>query len=148
MSFPNIPPSDRATLAAAIDPQSATTAKTSDWVKMGQGGYDSIVATVKAGAFASGAKLDAEVQQAINSSGGSAKSITGKSITQLLEASANKQAQINVRATELDDENGFSYVALVVTPTVGAVLIDGQVEGFDAGEQPATAVASLAEVVS
>jgi hypothetical protein len=149
MSFPNIPPSKRSPLAAVIDPQSATTAKTSGYVKVGQGGFAAILATIFAGAFSTNATLDAKLVQAKDDQGTDAKDITGKAITQLTDADTddNKQAEINCRAEELDGDNGFNHVALVITPATAAVLIAGSIRGFDAAYEPAADVATVDEVV-
>jgi hypothetical protein len=54
----------------------------------------------------------AKFQQATDASGTNAKDITGKAITQIV--TANKQAEINLMAEELDIANNFNYIQLSV----------------------------------
>lgn len=142
---PNIKPSDCAILAAVVDPQSATTAKSTGWVNMGLHGK--IVATVFAGAFATGAKLNAKLEQA-TSDGGTPKDITGKAITELTEAGTddNKQVVINCFGEELDVANGYDWVRLTITPSVDAVLIAGSIHAMNPRYAPAD-VSTVDEVV-
>lgn len=143
---PNIKPSDRSTLVGVINPQSATTAKSTAYVDMGKWG--SLKATIMAGAFASSATLDAKLQQA-TTDGGTPKDVTGKAITQLTEADTDddKQAEINLNNDELDTANGYRWVRLTITPATDAVLIAGLLQGFDARHQPATDATTVDEVV-
>lgn len=142
---PNVRPSDRAALVGVIDPQSATTAKSTGWVKA----TENMLAVISAGAFATSATLAAKLEQATSDAGAGAKDITGKAITALTEAGTddNKQALINLRAEELDVENDFDYVRLTLTPAVDAVLIHGQLFAFDANYQPHAHAATVDEVV-
>lgn len=145
----NILPSDRARIAATIDPDVLTAgAYTSDWVDMSE--YENIMAVAMAGTLGTSATFDAKLQQATDSSGTGAKDITGKSITQLTEAGADsdKQAVINCRADELDHTNSFTYVALVITVAVATSDGGGLVLGFDAKHEPETDLASVDEIVS
>ena len=88
------------------------------------------------------------MRQATDSSGTSAKDITGKAITQLVKATNdNDQAMINCRADELDVANGFTHVALSVTVGTAASIYAAQVLGFYARYQPADHVASVQEVI-
>lgn len=153
MDNPNLLPSDRAKLAAVINPQSVVGATvTSGWVSMKT--YGTILALVQAGAIAASALVDAKLEQATSSGGAGAKDITGKSITQLVGTDDNKQAEINLRAEELDVQNNYAYVRLSITvgdtasPDAAAALVSGAIRGFNARYQPATAVASLAQVVA
>jgi hypothetical protein len=92
------------------------------------------------------ATVDAKLQQATDSSGTGVKDITGKAITQILKASGdNKVAMINVRDTDLDVNNGFTYVRLTVTVGTATSLIAACLSGFlpryeppvDSGSSPA-----------
>lgn len=139
----NIKPSDRAVLAAAIDPQSATTAKSSGYVHLGTHG--ALVADIFVGAFATGAKVNAKLEQA-TSDGGTPKDVTGKAITELTDADDNKQVRINCFSEDLDVANGYSWVRLTVTPSVDAVLIAGAVYTMDPRYAPSDA-ATVDEVV-
>lgn len=142
---PNIKPSDRAVLAAVINPQSATTAKSTGWVHMGVHG--AIVADLLVGALATNATVDAKLEQA-TSDGGTPKDVTGKAIVQLTEAGtdANKQVRINCFSEDLDVANGYDWVRLTVTPAVAAALIAAAVYTMDARYTPVDA-ATVDEVV-
>lgn len=147
MSFPNIPPSQRTVPAGKIDPQSASTAKTSDWVSMVN--YSSVLALLKVGTLGASGTVDAKLQQATDASGTNAKDIANKSITQLTKAGTddNKMVALNVHDYELDRANNFTHVALVVTPATAASLIDATLFGFDAANQPAAAATALDETI-
>lgn len=117
MPMNNCLPSELCAVVATIDPDANDqTTVTSDWVDMDD--WDQVAAIVMVGVTATGATLDAEVQQATSAAGAGAKSISGKSITQLTKAGSDddKQAIINVRAEELDTANSYRYVALKMTP--------------------------------
>lgn len=150
---PNVLFSDQFVLAGAIDPQSAAaTTKNTGWVSMAT--YEGLLAVVQAGAIAATGLVDAKLQQATDSSGTGAKDITGKAITELTGSDDNKQALINLRSDELDVNNDFDHVRLVITvddtasPTAAAALISGLLFGVCAWNQPATAATSVDEVVS
>lgn len=64
---------------------------------------------------AMGASLDAKITQATNSSGGSAKDITGAALTTITTATDNVIATIELAPGSLDDANGFTYVRAEVT---------------------------------
>ncbi|MFD2206632.1 hypothetical protein [Kiloniella antarctica] len=147
----NILPSNRAVLAARIDPDAYTTGdESSGWVDMAV--FENIQAIVCAGTLGASATLDAKLEQATNKSGGSAKDITGKAITQLTKASGQDdvQAIINCRSDELDTNNGFTHVRL--TMTVGTATSDAGavILGHDARYQPADGggAVDISEVVA
>lgn len=144
---PNVRGADLATLKTVINPQSATTVKTSAWIAAAD--FAAFVATVLVGVIASTGTVDAKLQQATDASGTSAKDITGKAITQLTEAGtdSNKQAQIHLKPEELDLANGFTHFALLITPATAAALIAGAVHGVGARYQPATDATTVDEVV-
>lgn len=147
---PNILPSNEAVLAGVIDPDLNTAGTlTTGWINMGL--YESIQAIIMAGALGTNATLDAKLEQASDGSGTGAKDISGKAITQLTQAGtdeSDKQAIINCRSDELDVNNGFSYVRLSMTVAVASSDSAGLVLGHHARYQPATDIASVAEVVS
>ena len=142
-------PTDRAPLAAAIDPDAyAAGTVTSGWVSLVE--YLQIMAVVMVGTLGSAATVDAKLEQATDGSGTGAKDITGKAITQLTKAAPNesdKQAIINCRADELDADNDFTHVRLSITVAVATSDAGGLVFGFDAHYAPEAAAASVAEIV-
>ena len=144
---PNVKPSDRAVLLGVIDPQSATTAKSTGWVNLGL--YHSALAVVAVGALASTATVDAKIEQATSAAGAGAKNVTGRAATQLTQAGTddNKQVAINVTDDDLDVANSFAFIRLTVTPATAAALIFGALFGMDPKYGPGTAIAALDEVV-
>lgn len=116
--------SDAIGLVATIDPDVYTAAAyTSDWAAMKD--YPEMMAVIMAGTLGSSATLDAKLQQATDSSGTSAKDISGKAITQMTQAGTDQsdtQAIINVNEEDLDVAGGFTHVAIVMT--VGTATSD------------------------
>ena len=158
----NALPSELAAIVATIDPDAyADGAQNSDYVDMAD--FESLMAVLLLGAVPdTGTTIDFKLQQATTSGGAGVKDITGKAITQIASGSpavGDKQAIINVRASELDLDNGFQFVRAVATgadssspadsPTVtvdyGAVLL-----GFGPRYGPASDndLASVAEIIS
>lgn len=147
----NALPSEKVAVAGVIDPDAnAAGALTSDWLDMTK--FGQAMAIIMAGTLGSSATLDAKLQQATDSSGTSAKDITGKAITQLTQAGtdSDKQAIINCLAEELDVDNGFTHVAIVMTTGTatsdsGAILL-----GLEPRYGPASDddLASVDEIVS
>ena len=147
MSNPNIRPSDRGTILAIVNPQSASSAQSSGWISVAQ--FASFQALVIVGAIGSSATVDAKIQQASDGSGTGAKDVTGKAITQFTKAGSddNKQAVINFKPEDLDLTNGFTHVRLTITPATAASLICGVIQGFDARYQPPDDATTVDEVV-
>jgi hypothetical protein len=142
---PNQLPSDGVAVLATLDPASvgASTVVTS-WVPVLN--FHSIMALIETGVLGASATLDAKLRQAQDASGTGAKDITNKALVQIVKASGdNKQAMINARASDLDQANGFGWVALSVTIGTAASVFGAQLLGFfprfeppkDAGASPA-----------
>lgn len=156
--YTNALPSELAAVLATIDPDAyGVGAQNSDWVDVGD--FEHLMAIVSVGTMGTTATIDAKLQQATSSGGAGAKDITGKSITQLTQASpddSDKQAIINCRGAELDVANGFRYVRLVITggdtasPPTASVDYSGVVLGFGPKYGPAydRDLASVAEIVN
>jgi hypothetical protein len=142
-------PSQRAAIVGAVDPQSASTAKSSGWIDATT--FLNYMATVSVGALGSSATVDAKLEQATSNAGAGAKDVTGKAITQLTKAGSDdsKQVQIDLKQEDLDFANGFKFFRLTITPATAASLISGTVQGFDAayGAAGDNAADSLAETV-
>ena len=113
--------------------------------------FHALVASIETGALGTSATLDAKLQQALDSSGTSAKDITGKAITQLTQAGGGsaKQALINVKPEELDTVNGFGFVRLSITVGVAASLAGAQLLGVNPRYATADAFnqAAVAQIV-
>jgi len=130
--FPNAKGSELFAVLATIDPASlAVGTVTTGWLSMAN--FHALVASIETGALGTSATLDAKLQQALDSSGTSAKDITGKAITQLTQAAGGsaKQILINVKPEELDTVNGFGFVRLSITVGVAASLAGAQVLGVN-----------------
>lgn len=113
--------SEKLAVVSVIDPDAyATGAQTGDWVDMSK--FNRVMFIFLAGTLGSLATVDGKVQEATDSSGTGNQDITGKSITQLTEASTDddKQAIIEVDAGDLSA--GYDFVAPVMT--VGAATSD------------------------
>ncbi len=84
------------------------------------------------GVMAKSSTIDAQVHQATNTSGGSAKHITGKAITQLTEAGSdsNKQVIIEIDTSELDVAGGFDCISLGYTVGTAASIMAIQIFGL------------------
>lgn len=148
--FPNSKASELLSVLATIDPsnQAAGTA-TTGWISVAN--YHGFLAEVQTGALGTSATLDAKLQQALDSSGTSAKDIAGKAITQLTQAASgsNRQALINVKPEELDTVNGFGFVRLSVTVGVAASMTSAQLIGVNPRYAPADSQnqAAVAQVI-
>ena len=140
--------SERLAVVATVDPMDgATTARSSDYVNMEE--FDKLLAIVLVGAITG--TIDAKLEQATDSSGTDVKDVTGKAITQVADDEDNGQMLINLRADELDMDNGFTHVRLTVTPTggttnlLGAVILAGDPKNYPASNYD---LASVAEIIS
>jgi len=151
MGYTGLLASQRAAVVGIIDPDAyaAGTYKTV-WVNMEY--FETLMFIVQAGDLGSSATLDARVEQATDSSGTSAKNVTGKSITQLTQAGtdSNKQAIINLVADEMDVTNSFTHARLYMT--VGTATSDAGaiVLGLDPHYGPANDndLSSVDEIVA
>lgn len=129
--------SEVAAVVGVVNPADlATSAVSTDWVAAAN--FFRFLAVVQAGALTG--TLDAKFEQATTSSGGGAKDVTGRAITQLADSDDNVQALINLKHDDLDIANGFDYVRLTLTPTGGTTNLGAAVLlGFNARSNPASA---------
>ena len=148
----NALPSEISAKIAQIDPDVLTaTTHTSDYADMGM--FESALAEINIGTMGASATVDAKLVQATDSSGTGSKDITGKAITQMTQAGTDQsdtQAEINLRAEELDLANGFSHVALVITVAAASCDGSGSIRGFNSRFGPAyeNDLASVGEIVT
>lgn len=128
---PNAKPSEHRSVLATIDPVSqAAGTVTTGWVSVAN--HHAFLAAIQSGVLGASATLDAKIQQAKDSSGTSAKDITGKSLTQIVKASGdNKQALINFKPEDLDNTNNFSFVRLSLTVGTAASVITATLFGVN-----------------
>lgn len=147
--FPNALGSELIAQLGFIAPisQSAGTV-TTGWVDVSKA--QRLLALIETGVLGASATVDAKLQQATDSSGTSAKDITGKAITQIVKASGdNKAALINLNADELDVNGGFSFARLSITVGTAASLVGGRLLGLATKNGPASGVndASVVQIV-
>ena len=130
--FPNAKASEQLSILATLDPgNQAVGVATTGWVPLNT--HHGLLALVQTGALATGATVDAKLQQAQDASGTGAKDVAGKAIAQLTQASngANRQVLINLRPDDLDVNNGFAFVRLVVTVAAAAANTSAQLLGVN-----------------
>lgn len=132
---PNQLPTDGLALLTSLDPVSSVAAQTSAWVAVQN--FHSFLALLSVGAFGASATVDFKLMQATSSGGAGSKALTNastgvaKQITQLLAAGGNgRQAFINARASDLDQANGYGFIAMVLTVATAASLVEGALMGF------------------
>jgi hypothetical protein len=95
-------------------------ATASSWVNVAN--YHRLIFVLHVGDMGQSGTIDAQLYQATDTSGTSAKVITGKSITQLTQAGGdgNEIVCIEVRTEELDVTNGFDCVKVLLTTGTAA----------------------------
>lgn len=131
MNQPNILPSDRAAVVAAIDPDAyAASTVTTGWIDIANWGH--LMALIMVGDMVATSTVDAKIEQA-TSDGGTAKDVTSAAITQLTQAGTddNKQVIINVKQADLDFNNDYQWVRLSVTIGTAGSDLSAVVLGFD-----------------
>lgn len=133
--------SDKASYQDVIEPLAQAAATTGLWIDAGIA--SNFLAHVGAGLV--GTSVDLKIQQATDSSGTAAKDISGLAITQL---TAVGSALINITASDLDTDNDFTHIAMVLT-TVGATTVAGaELIAIDARYEPLAQGAEIDEVIS
>jgi hypothetical protein len=141
--------SEKIQVVGVINPAAnAAGTLTTGWVSMAA--FEEILAIIAAGALGVNSTIDAKLQQAQDSSGTGVKDVVGKAITQLTQAGtdkSNKQAQINMRAEELDRNNGFTHVRLSMTTAVATSPSTAVLIGTGSRYSPGTPAASVIETV-
>ena len=133
--------SDKASFLDVIEPVAQAAATTGLWIDAGI----CFNYLVHVGARTVGTTVDCKIQQATDASGTANKDISGLAITQL---SAAGSALINITASDLDTDNGFTHIAMVLT-TVGATTVaTAELIGLDARYEILAQGAEVDEVVS
>ena len=129
--YPNVKGSEQFAILTVLDPSSAAagTAVTS-WVPVAT--FHSMLAVIQTGVLGTSATIDAKLRQATDSSGTSAKDVTGRAIVQIVKATGDsKQALINMRCDEIDTNNAFTHVALSVTVGTAASIYNAMLLGMN-----------------
>ncbi len=132
-------PTERVAIAAVLDPEARTAGDTTS-AYVAASHFNTMLGVLMAGAIPAGANVVLKFVQAKDATGTDVKDITGKVTTALTGAGdSDKQAAINVRAEELDVNNGFGFVALVLTVAgTGSPLTSAQLLGMDPRFGPAS----------
>lgn len=147
---PNQKPSEALAVLATCDAASVGAGTvTSGWVSAST--CAAFLVLLATGVLGASATVDAKLQQAQDSSGTGAKDISGKAIAQIVKASGdNKQALINLRAEELDVNNGYSYFRLSITVGTAASIVGAAILGVFPDYAPASAFnqAAVAQIVA
>lgn len=98
------------------------------WVSMKN--YNDIMTIIQSANIAAGGALTCQLRQATSAAGGGAKNITGKTAS-FTDAEDNTAKTIDCRAEDLDINNGYIYVGVLITETgvqnaaVGATFVRG-----------------------
>lgn len=129
--FSNLNPSDRAGIAAVIDPaQAAVGTITTPWIDART--FFSLLGIISTGVLGAGATVDASFEQATSNTGAGVKAVPGSAITQIVKATGDsKQALINIRPEDLDKNGGFKFARLSITVGGAASMLAATVLGLD-----------------
>jgi hypothetical protein len=84
------------------------------WVSMKN--YDAAMLIIQTATLAAGAALTCQLRQATSAAGAGAKNITGYSTT-FTAAEDDTAKTIDVRAENLDTNNSFTYLGILITET-------------------------------
>lgn len=143
---PNIKLSELVAVLATLDPASvAASTIVTAWVPVAN--IAKLTALIQTGVLGASATVDAKLRQATDNIGTGAKDVTGKAIAQIVKASGdNKQAFIEMRAEDLDVNNGFAFAALSVTVGVAASQLSAALIGSGARYLPASTMNQAAVV--
>ena len=120
---------------------------TSDYVSLAN--YHRAVVVINVGDIAAGGAFDAHLLQATTTAGASAKAITGKAITHLVQEDGDGDAllAIELQTEELDVTNNFDCIALYFINTSAAVELSYVIYGIEP-RFPPTGTTNWTEVVT
>lgn len=147
----NLNPSARTSVVGVIDPDAyAVGVQTTAWIDMQD--LFAVMAILLAGDIVATGTIDAKFQQATDGAGAGVKDVAGTAITQLTQAGAdsNKQVEINLSTADLDFNNGYRYVRLSVTLATAGADFGAVVVSLDPryGAGTANDLTTVDEVVS
>lgn len=145
----NAPLHEQVHIAGVIDPDAyAAGGVSTAWIDIGK--FGAIMATTMVGTMATGATLDAKLEQAKDATGTGAKDIDGKAIVQMTQAGtdqSDRQAIIECRGEELDVNNGYSHVRLSLTISTAACDAGAIVHGV-AARYPQDTAATVDQAIT
>jgi hypothetical protein len=126
----NLKPTDVCAVLTTVDPVAQVAgANTTVWVPVQN--FHTFLAALATGVLGASATVDFKLQQATDNAGTGAKDISGKAITQIVKATGdNKQALINCRAEDLDTNNGFGWIGMVLTVGTATSIVSAVLYGF------------------
>jgi hypothetical protein len=126
---PNVKLSEKVAFLATLDPASVAPGTVATaFVPMSNIGQ--ITALLQTGVLGASATVDAKLRQAQDAAGTGAKDIAGKAVAQIVKATGdNTQALVEVRAEDLDVNNGYGFVALSVTVGTAASQVSAALIG-------------------
>lgn len=102
---------DVAMVAATLN----NSANTPLWVSMAN--YDALLMLIQSAAIAPGGAVTAQLRQAKTAAGGTPKDITGKTAA-FTDAEDDTVKTIDLRSEEMDVNNGYIYVGVLITETL------------------------------
>lgn len=117
-------------LLDTIPPSVSTAEQNSGYIAAA--GFDRIVVIIQTGAITSGGTIDCDIELATDSGGtGGPTTMTGKSITQLTSADANKVVVIEMLPEEFIQSNvNYDYFQVELTCASQNCLVGVQVWGY------------------
>jgi hypothetical protein len=136
--------SDAASVATEVFPAVATIGTvTSSYVDMGA--YESGQWVVRVGTLGTASTITPVINQAVNTSGGSAKAVTFLSAVTIAPiTTANTESIFNVNGQIMDANNGFRYTNCVVTLASASSVIGISFEGVPQSTPPYQSSAGVA----
>ena len=133
-------------IAGLYPANKAIAAHTTAWTSMAS--HQRAIYVVRVGVMAAASTLDFKLQQATDSSGTSAKDISGKAITQLTQAGGDGSdtVAIELHTEDLDVDGGFDYIRGYLTVTGNTVYCEVIPIKF-AANYPPVSPSAVAEIV-
>lgn len=128
---PNLKPSLRMPVIAALKSDTHAADSTYPTGAVDMGAHINIMAVLAVGTVASAGTV--EFEQATTDAFSDAKAIEGRTAVDLV---TDKPVQLNLKANELDVNNGFRYVRAKLTTVGGSVKTGILVLSADAKDQP------------
>ena len=92
-------------------------ANTPLWVSMAN--YNNLLMLIESATIAGGGAVTAQLRQAKTAAGGTPKDITGK-VVSFTDAEDDTMKTIDLRSEEMDVNNGYVYVGVLITAAGGA----------------------------
>lgn len=106
--------------------------------------FHDFTALLDIGDIGAGGTVNFKLQQATSAAGAGVKDITGKAITQVNQTGSpatggdNRQFQINLNASELDAENSFRWIRMVLVTATAASVCSAKLVGSTPRHGPAS----------